>query len=349
MQGAKSFGCPIALDSSMSTESFTKERWLPLLFGAACLGTVVLVVQYYSEEQAFVQLTRQANPVWMVAALALQAVTYLAQGEIWRRVGKSSGSTLPVWAAYRLALIKLFIDQALPSAGYSGAVVVARMLLRHMLRRSVVSSILVITATSFFFAYVASLLGALVILSYNGHAATLMTIPAVVFMVSGLALAAAMIVLSGRDLAGELGRFGRFAVVQSALSAMKEAERDLARNARLQLRATFYQVATFVLDGLTLWMLLRSLGVSASPAHVFASFMISSLIRTIGFIPGGLGTFEATAVLMLKMDGISPAAALAATVLFRLVTFVLPMVPGLWFSRHLVRHHHHHPHSRRAA
>jgi uncharacterized protein (TIRG00374 family) len=339
----------LLVKSSMSTESFTKERWPPLLFGAACLGTLVLVVQHYSEEEAFVNLTRQANPFWMVAALALQAVTYLAQGEIWRRVGKSSGSTLPVWAAYRLALIKLFIDQALPSAGYSGAVVVARMLLRHMLRRSVVSSILVISATSFFFAYVASLLGALVILSYKGHITALMAIPAVVFMGSCLALAAGMIVSSGRDLAGELGRFGQFAVVQSALSAMKEAEPELARNTRLQLRATFYQTATFVLDGLTLWMLLRSLGVNASPAHAFAGFMIASLVRTIGFIPGGLGTFEATAVLMLKMDGISAAAALAATVLFRLVTFVLPMLPGLWFSRHLVRHHHHDHHHSRAA
>lgn len=326
-----------------TTESFTKERWLPLLFGAACLGTVVYVVQHYSEEQAFVHLTRQANPFWMVAALALQAGTYLAQGEIWRRVGKSSGSTLPVWAAYRLALIKLFIDQALPSAGYSGAVVVARMLLRHKLRRSVVSSILVISATSFFFAYAASLLGALGILFYNGHITAIMAIPAILFMVSCLALAIAMIVSSGRDLAGELGRFGQSAVVQSALSAMKEAEPELARNTRLQLRATFYQLATFVLDGLTLWMLLRSLGMASSAAHVFASFMIASLVRTIGFIPGGLGTFEATAVLVLKMDGITAAAALAATVLFRLVTFVLPMAPGLWFSRHLVRRHHH-PH-----
>jgi uncharacterized protein (TIRG00374 family) len=327
----------------MSAESFTKERWLPLLFGAACLGTVVLVTQHYSEEQEFVRLLHESTPLWLLGALLLQAATYFAQGEIWRHVSRASGSRLSLWAVYRLALIKLFIDQALPSAGYSGTVVVARMLGRHVLRRGVVSAILVITAASLFFAYIASLTIALVDLFFTTRLTLFMAVVALLFMVVSAAIAAALIALSGRNLAGALGRFGQFAVVQTALSAMKEAEVALVRDRGLQVRATLYQSATFVLDGLTLWMLLRSLGVAANPVHVFASFMFASLVRTIGFVPAGLGTFDATAVLMLRLGGVSVAAALSATVLFRLVTFVLPMLPGLWFSRHLLRHQHHHP------
>src|SRR6185295_7644324 len=101
----------------------------------------------------------------------------------------------------------------------------------------------------------------------------------------------------------------------------------------IQAEATGCQIATFLLDAVTLWFLVRSLGVSAHLSHAFATFMLANVIRTVSFVPGGLGTFEGAAVLMLRMDGLSVAAALSAALLFRGVTFFLPMIPGLWFSR----------------
>jgi Mg2+-importing ATPase len=61
--------------------------------------------------------------------------------------------------------------------------------------------------------------------------------------------------------------------------------------------------------------------------------MISTLLRTIGIVPGGLGTFEAASVLTLKLAGVSVAVALGSTLLFRGLSFWLPMLPGLVFSR----------------
>jgi Mg2+-importing ATPase len=64
--------------------------------------------------------------------------------------------------------------------------------------------------------------------------------------------------------------------------------------------------------------------------------MIASLFRTMGIVPGGLGTFEATSVLTLRMMGVDLAVALSATLLFRGLSFWLPMLPGYWFSRRVV-------------
>jgi uncharacterized protein (TIRG00374 family) len=102
--------------------------------------------------------------------------------------------------------------------------------------------------------------------------------------------------------------------------------------------ASCFQLVTFLLDAATLWLLIRSLGATARLSHVFASFMIANLVRTVSFIPGGLGTFEAAAVLMLKMDGVSVAVGLSTALLFRGLSFFLPMAPGLWFSRRVNRH-----------
>ena len=88
-----------------------------------------------------------------------------------------------------------------------------------------------------------------------------------------------------------------------------------------------------LLDVATLDVLVRSVGATASVVDLFVSFMVSSLVRSMGFVPGGLGTFEAASVLTLKTSGLPLSTALATTMLFRGLTFWLPMLPGLWASR----------------
>jgi Mg2+-importing ATPase len=70
-----------------------------------------------------------------------------------------------------------------------------------------------------------------------------------------------------------------------------------------------------------MWVLIQSLGTTASPGAVFASFMIASVFRTVGIVPGGIGTFEATSVWTLKRLGVSVPVGLAATLLFRGLSF----------------------------
>jgi Mg2+-importing ATPase len=59
--------------------------------------------------------------------------------------------------------------------------------------------------------------------------------------------------------------------------------------------------------------MLMALGLAVNPAPVFASFMLSTLTRTLGVVPGGLGVFEAVSVPTLKLIGVPVAAGLAAT------------------------------------
>jgi hypothetical protein len=93
------------------------------------------------------------------------------------------------------------------------------------------------------------------------------------------------------------------------------------------------QSSIFVLDALTLGSVFRALGESVPFVTVFASFIMASVIATIGFVPLGLGTFEASSVAMLGVLGADVEPALAATLLLRGLTFWLPMLPGLWLAR----------------
>jgi len=65
--------------------------------------------------------------------------------------------------------------------------------------------------------------------------------------------------------------------------------------------------------------------------------MLSTLARTLGPVPGGLGIFEAASVATLKLMGVPIAAGLAATLLFRGFSYWLPMAQGILLARRETR------------
>src|SRR5512137_1983715 len=137
--------------------------WLSWLIGAALLTGVVVAARHPSEERAFVQLLEQAEPAWLLAALALQAATYLAQAATWLTVLHRTGTRVPFAYACGLSLQKLFIDQALPSMGLSGTAAVAAALERRGAPRPAVTSAVAVDIGCYFTAYVLSLGMALVV------------------------------------------------------------------------------------------------------------------------------------------------------------------------------------------
>lgn len=306
-------------------------RWLSWLLGIAMLALVVMASLHFSEGQEMVRIARAAHPWWLAVAFLLQAATYLAQGEIWRVVTRAAGVRLGVWEAFRLSLAMLFMDQALPSAGISGFLLVGRALAQRGLERAVVMAALVVDMVSYYGAYIAAL--ALALLVALAELSTGMLLAALAFVLLSVVLAAALLALTGRRSAPPW--LLRVPLLRTVVSLLGAADPRLARSPALILRSVALQLVIVLLDAGTVWVLLRSLGETAPFAGVYASFMAANLLRTVSIVPGGLGVFEAASVLTLRLTGVPLPAALAATLLFRGLSFWLPMLPGLYFSHRL--------------
>ena len=307
-----------------------KVAWLSWAVGVALLAAVIAVALHVAEAEEFARLLEQVEPAWLAAALALQAATYLAQGEIWRAVARAAGAYLPLGPAYRLSLVKLLVDQALPSSGLSGAIVVAGALRRRGIAEDVATAGIVVSASAYLLAYAAALGAGLAVMVMQGRASTPIVAAGALFMVGATAVAVATIALSGRQARSPKR-------LRHLLEALGRARPSLSRDPRLLVQAAALQLIIVGLDCLTLWALIRSLGTVAPLAAVFTSFMISTLLRTISIVPGGLGTFEAVSVATLYGAGIELPVALSATLLFRGLSFWLPMLPGFFLSRGLLR------------
>ncbi len=309
------------------------RHWLSWLIGAALIGAVVLGALHFSEAREFARLADQAQPWWLLAAVGLQLITYPAAGQVYRGVIRAGGGALTVAAATRMTLTKLFVGQAVPSAGLSGLVVLANRLEQAGVPRSVIAAGIVVDLASYYAAYLLSLLLALGVAAQRGEANRLLVGVSLGFFVFALGVGGVLLVLAGatRKRLPLRRRWQR--PLRLLIDYIEEADPWLARRPWLLLQGAVCHLSVVFLDAATLWVLIRSLGAQGPAGGVFASLMMASLLRTLGFIPGGLGTFEAASVVTLHLVGVPTAAALAATLLFRGLSFWLPMIPGAWFAR----------------
>jgi len=313
----------------------SRGLWINWLFGAAVLASVVVLALHSSDARRFPELIERARPKWLLAGVVCQGATYLAQSSIWRMVARAGHHPVPAMTAYRLSLAKLFMDQALPSAGVSGTIVIARGLVARGVPQSAVFAGAIVNMIGYHASYMSCLALAIAIAASAGHVNDLIiaTWTLVLMLAVGLTLMAAS--LSGRRDVALPRWLARLRPVRPALSVLRAADRRIARSPRIIGRALLAHLSIVILDTLTLWMMIRALGAAPPFDRVFASFMISSFVR--GFVPGGLGMFEAASVITLKLLGIALPVALSATLLFRLLSFWLPMLPGLIFSRAATR------------
>ncbi len=126
--------------------------------------------------------------------------------------------------------------------------------------------------------------------------------------------------------------FGRPATdrIGRSLSAFKSQTTDIVRRRGWLLTWTtlINQLVGFVL----VLIIVRAVGITAgqvSSSEVFTSFAIARLAGAIPITPGGLGTLDAAFVSLMTAFGASSSRALAADLIWRLVVYFLPIIPGI--------------------
>jgi len=330
------------LDPSGAEPAAKARHWLVAAWGTGLVLLLGLwvVVSHLVEGREFARLAARTNPTWLVAAALLQAATYVCAAAVWHRALVRYGFRRPLRGLIPLGLAKLFTDQAVPSAGMSGTVLVVLALGRRGVPRGLALAAMLVGMVGFYVAYGIAVAIALAILWSKGDLSPLLLALATVF-----GLIAAVVPLSVIWIRGHAGPripawLLRFRVGQRIGQALRQIPARTFRDPRLLAESTLLQLAIFALDAATLGVMLRAVGTPAGPEAVFASFVLASVVSTLGFVPGGVGVFEGSSVGMLHLLGVPLVAAFAATLLLRGFTFWLPMIPGLWLARREMRPRH---------
>ncbi len=92
--------------------------WRQWFFGVLLIAALVGAVVHFGELRNFAELVRKVEPGWLIFAVALQFSTYVSLALGWKVVlEQAEGRPFRLPILIRIALSKLFADQAVPTAG----------------------------------------------------------------------------------------------------------------------------------------------------------------------------------------------------------------------------------------
>ncbi|MES2042706.1 MAG: lysylphosphatidylglycerol synthase transmembrane domain-containing protein [Pseudomonadota bacterium] len=309
------------------------SRAVRRLFAVIAIAALVYALRHVADIRAVSAMIRRAHPLWFGVALALQASTYCWLALGWSAVLRRAKSPQPVRRLIPIAVTKLFADQVVPSAGMGGNVVLVDRLMAIGVPRGAAVAALLVSMIGFYAAYAVLALAMLLVLWLHDHATPLLAGLTTALLLVALAIPALALWLRQRGADPLPPRLERIAAVRTLLDAMSEAPRFLVADRRLIAGVTAWNALIFLTDAATLVMCHWAIGAAPSYGTAFVAFMAASIVVTLGPIPLGLGTFEATSVAMLHMLGVPVATALGATLLLRSLTLWLPLIPGLVLMR----------------
>ncbi len=310
--------------------------WLP---GVLLLAGLFAVVSHLGEGRKFALQLEAARPAWILVAALLQAATYVAAAAVWQRVLRRGRGRCTVRSLVPVAVARLFVDQVLPTAGFGGRLLVVKALQKRKVHTRLAVAAILVDLLTLYAAFAVCVIASLAIVAWLRDLNRLVLLLAGLFPIFALSIPAAVLWLSrGRKRDREPPRWVRFVPrAGDLLKQVASAPRRLVRNRAILLEDVALQLLIFVLDAATLWATLRAVGFHAHPAAAFASFVFAQVAATVLLVPGGLGTFEASAVAMLALFRVPVEAGLTATLLLRGFTYWLPMAPGFWLSRREIR------------
>lgn len=321
-----------SIDTRRPGTGFRAPVWA-WIGGLIALFVLVAVVRHLGEERRFAELVEQAKPGWLGVAAALQLATYVCAGGVWYSALRGEPSRPSLARLVPLGLAKLFTDQAVPSSGLSGTLLVVRGLIRLGVPGGRAAIAMLVGTAAYFLAYAIAVTMALLALWWMRQLDAWLLIPASLMGAFAAIVPVVLLFFGRRGRIPMPGLLSRFPGIRELAQELSSVSPGSLFDARLAVETVGLQLGIFVLDAATLGAMLEAIGTSGSAAIVFASFVFASVIASLSWVPGGIGTFEASCVGILGAHGVSVEAALASTLLLRGFTFWLPMLPGLWLAR----------------
>lgn len=311
-------------------------RWRSWAIALLLFAGVIVAALHWGDVKKFAALVTHAQPLWLLAALGLQFLTYVSLSGEWALVLRAGGCRVSLWRLLPLTITKLFADQVVPTAGMSGNVLLVDRLAALGAKREVAVAAVILAILAYYISYAVAALAALFLLWLHSDLSTLVIGLSTAFLCVAAAIPATALWLQKKGQRAIPSFLKRSGAAREFFELVGKAPARLVRDRRLIAELSLLNGSVFVLDALTMQFCLYSLGMTAPLGGVFAALIVASMVMTLGPIPLGLGSFEAACIAMLRVVGVPFEAALSTTLLLRGFTLWLPLIGGMLLARRVL-------------
>jgi len=298
--------------------------WVLIAWLAGALLGMYLLLPLMGELEQGIGSLSHVKWHWVLLGLAATAMTFVMAA--WAQMGAVEPS-LPLGKTTLVQLAGAFVSRLTPQ-GAGGLGLNARYLERCGIQRATAIVAVAVDVAAGVVVHAGATLLILPLLGYSilDHVPR----PAPWLITLGIAIAVAL--LAGLLLLP----IGRKRVLLPTLRAGAEMRRVFARPQRA-VELFGGSLGVTATNALAIVASLRAFGSSTPTINAVAAYLAGATIGTISPTPGGLGAMEAGLVASLVALGTNPAQALAAVLLYRLLSFWLPILPGFVAFRYLQR------------
>ncbi|MDB5714769.1 MAG: hypothetical protein JWO15_2166, partial [Sphingomonadales bacterium] len=193
------------------------------VFAVLILGAVVLAIAHFSDLQALARTLDHAQPLWLIAALGLQATTYLCVALSWKLVLVKAGSPQSLRRLLPVAISKLSADAIIPAAGMGGNFLLIDRLGKLGVPRASSVAALLVSMIGYYAAYASFALLMLLLLWLDGKATPVLASLVTVFLGVAVAIPSLALWLRGRGSHPLSPILERVPIVRSLLNIVGEA------------------------------------------------------------------------------------------------------------------------------
>ncbi|WP_018617460.1 lysylphosphatidylglycerol synthase transmembrane domain-containing protein [Segetibacter koreensis] len=307
-----------------------------------------LAVHYVGKLEDIEALLLQLSPGWLLVALGSQIATYVLNSLILHTLLPQQRGTINFGLLFKISVVIMFVNQALPTGGVSGNGYVFNQLVKRGVSASRAFTALVLESICYYIAFLMLLLIFYCwYLHYSLHANHVIIYTAIAGFVFYIFLGIVMIVISSTEtisfVLNKLGRFGsikRYIEKANLPSLKNEHEasmKEFVRNKKATVLAILLQLSIIFCDVITAYALLKGFHVGLAFSRIILGLLLSLVIGALPLSPGSLIAYESAMTYFYTTLGVPLHAALIVTLLYRFFTFWLPIPVGLLLYRNLQR------------
>ncbi|HPA25788.1 MAG TPA: lysylphosphatidylglycerol synthase transmembrane domain-containing protein [bacterium] len=327
-----------------------KIKFKSIFFPVLMFVVVVIIFLKFSELKSIGQLFQKANWWWLLAALGSQLIAFMFQGNVYHKIfGLLDFHKFNFFKLLRAAVTIVFLNFTIPSLGFAGNIYFLKILKKHGFSEGkgllaiilefvcfYLSFILLLIISFGFLFFKLHVLGKTQAYAILGFAGLLLLIYSVLHFTLGNKKKAKKIIswfakkinYVGKDTKNELWIDELLTVFYQDVRLLKQKKIPLAK-------IIFLQFFRFLWDSVTIYLLFLSFGAVAPISLTIIAPNIGRLFGLLTFLPGGIGTFEGSMVLVFNSLGVQLELALAVMLLYRFFSYWLYFPLGIIFYRQL--------------
>jgi len=336
-------------------KDYTKPKFsfASIFFYLLLVALGVFIYLNFTQLKSFLSYLSRINPFWLIMALITQVATYVFVAMIFNYLMKHFGCKNAVsrFNLVKAAIVGFFLTNLIPTGGISGQGYLIYFFQKKNLPKNTSFLLVVLETLTYYFAHFVFAVFLLFYLFFSKiklggllFSVSVIGIFGFIFMdilVLSLTSKRIMLYLERRSQHNRFVGFfwKKLNIVEESFSHETwESPFEFLKNQKQHLfQPLIFQILIFFADALTILFLFYGFNFSIGFLTILAGFVLTKIIAMISFSPGGLVFFEGAMLLFYSAFGIPGQLVLIVTLMFRILSFWLPLPFGLFYYRQFAK------------